>query len=63
MPCGAVLASCLGILGIEANGIVWFQSLHVSYAVVAPLFLAALVAYYLAWKYIVGFLNRVLGIA
>jgi hypothetical protein len=63
MPCGAVLASCLGILGIEANGIVWFQSLHVSYAVVAPMFLAALVAYYLAWKYIVGFLNRVLGIA
>jgi hypothetical protein len=63
MPCGAVLARRLGILAIGANGIVWFQSLHVSYALVAPMFLAALVAYYLGWKYIVGFLNRVLGIA
>jgi hypothetical protein len=27
------------------------------------LLLAALAAYYLVWKYIVGFLNRVLGIA
>jgi hypothetical protein len=63
MPGGAALASCLGILVIGANGIVWFQLLHVSYALVVPLFLAALAAYYLAWKYIVGFLNRVLGIA
>jgi len=27
------------------------------------MFLAALAGYYLVWKYIVGFLNRVLGIA
>ena len=30
---------------------------------IAPGFLAAMAAYYLVWKYIVGFLNRVLGIA
>jgi hypothetical protein len=35
----------------------------VSYALIAPCFLAALVVYYLIWKYIVGFMNRVLGIA
>ena len=28
----------------------------------ARMFLAALAGYYLVWKYIVGFLNRVLGI-
>jgi hypothetical protein len=35
----------------------------VPYALIAPCFLAALVAYYLIWKYIVGSLNRVLEIA
>jgi hypothetical protein len=30
---------------------------------VALCFLAALALYYLVWKYVVGFLNRVLGIA
>ncbi|HUB29762.1 MAG TPA: hypothetical protein VL967_08695 [Terracidiphilus sp.] len=63
MPCGAVLATYLGILAIGAHGIVWFQALDVSFTSIAPMFLAALAAYYLAWKYIVGFLNRVLGIA
>jgi hypothetical protein len=29
----------------------------------APGFLVAMAAYYLVWKYIVGNLNRVLGIA
>jgi hypothetical protein len=63
MPCGAVLATCLGILAIGSSGVVWFQSLHLSYALIGPMFLAALVAYYLVWKYVVGFLNRILGIA
>jgi hypothetical protein len=35
----------------------------VPYALVGCIFLAALAGYYLAWKYIVGFLNRVLEIA
>ena len=63
MPLGATLANCLGVLEFESQGVIWFQALHVPYALIAPCFLAALVAYYLVWKYIVGFLNRVLGIA
>jgi hypothetical protein len=35
----------------------------VSYVLIVPCFLAALAGYYLVWKYIVGFLNQVLGIA
>jgi hypothetical protein len=63
VPAGAILASCLGILDLGAPGVTWFHALYVPYAWIAPCFLAALAGYYLLWKYIVGFVNRVLGIA
>jgi hypothetical protein len=63
LPAGATMATCLGILVIGATGVTWFQNVYVPYAWIAPLFLAALAGYYLAWKYIVGYVNRVLGIA
>jgi len=62
-PVGASVAHCLGVLQFGATGVVWFQACSVPYALIAPCFLAALAGYYLVWKYIVGFLNRVLGIA
>ena len=62
MPAGAILATSLGILQLGASGVTWFHSCHVPYAAIAPAFLAALAGYYLAWKYIVGFVNRTLGI-
>jgi hypothetical protein len=43
--------------------VVWFGACFVPYTLIAPMFLGALAGYYLVWKYIVGFLNRVLGIA
>ncbi len=63
MPLGATLATCLGILTIGADGVTWFQVCHVPYMLIVPVFLAAVAGYYLVWKYIVGFANRVLGIA
>jgi len=63
LPAGATIASSLGILVLGSHGVTWFQTSDVPYAWIAPCFLAALAAYYLAWKYIVGFINRVLGIA
>jgi len=63
MPAGALLARCLGILSLGLHGVTWFQAIYVPYALIAPCFLAALAGYYLIWKYIVGFVNRVLGIA
>lgn len=63
MPAGATMATCLGILALGAQGVTWFQNVYVPYTWIAPLFLAALAGYYLAWKYIVGYVNRVLGIA
>ena len=62
-PLGALVASCLGVLQFGSDGVTWFQACQVSYALIAPCFVAALAGYYLIWKYIVGFLNRVLGIA
>ena len=63
MPCGTLLATCLGILALGASGATWFGGLYVPYALIAPCFLAALAGYYLVWKYVVGFVNQVLGIA
>jgi hypothetical protein len=63
MPLGATTASCLGVLVLGSHGATWFHAVEVPYILIAPCFLAALAGYYLVWKYVVGFLNRVLGIA
>lgn len=62
-PMGAVVGKLLGVLTIGARGITWFQQITIPYSLLAPWFCVGLVIYYLVWKYIVGSLNRVLGIA
>jgi hypothetical protein len=62
LPGGALVATHLGILALGSEGVTWFHSVYVPYSLIAPVFAAALVGYYLAWKYVVGFLNRTLGI-
>jgi len=62
-PTGALVASSLGILALGASGVTWFDTFHVPYTLIAPLFLCVLGGYYLVWKYVVGFVNQVLGIA
>jgi hypothetical protein len=51
------------VLALGSHGATWFQACEIPYALIAPFFVGALAGYYLVWKYIVGFLNRVLGIA
>jgi hypothetical protein len=63
MPAGAALGTCLGVLALGAHSATWFNNVEVPYALIAPLFLAALAGYYLVWKYVVGFANRTLGLA
>jgi hypothetical protein len=63
MPLGATTAICLGVLTLSAHGAIWFNACQIPYTLIAPCFLAALAGYYLVWKYIIGWLNRVLGIA
>ena len=63
LPGGTVVATSLRIVSLGGSGVTWFQTVHIPYAVIALFFVGALAGYYLAWKYIVGFLNRTLGIA
>ncbi len=51
------------MLQFGSSGVTWFQGFHIPYALIACAFLAGVAFYYLVWKYIVGFLNGVLGIA
>ena len=60
---GALLPILLAPLGIVVAGLLNFSipsvALHI-FPVLAP---AGLVVYYFAWKYLVGFLNRVLSLS
>lgn len=60
---GALLPILLGPLGALASALLKFSipgfAVHI-FPVLAPV---ALIVYYFAWKYLVGFLNRVLEIA
>lgn len=60
---GALLPILLGPLGLVASAVLNFSipgfATH-AFPILAPV---ALIAYYLLWKYVVGFLNRVLGLA
>ena len=60
---GAIAAVYGGFLTVDANGLTWFQTISLPYALIAPWFLAGVSIYYLVWKYVVGFLNQFLGIA
>jgi hypothetical protein len=62
-PLAGTGACWLGFLTVGTHGITWFGAITLPYFFIAPWFLAAVAVYYLVWKYIVGFLNRVLGIA
>jgi hypothetical protein len=62
-PGGFLLATCSGFLAATPSGLVWFHQIVVPYTFLAVGFGFALIAYYLVWKYLVGFFNEVLGIA
>jgi hypothetical protein len=62
-PMGFLLATCLGFLAATSSGLVWFHQIAIPYALFAVGFSIGLIAYYLVWKYLVGFFNEVLGIA
>ena len=63
VPSGTIAALSLGILSFGASTVTWFHSIEIPYSLISVGILAALAAYYLVWKYIVGFLNRLLEIA
>ena len=62
VPMGFIGASALGFLEVGGKGISWFQLPVAPWAFIAPVFLCILIAYYLVWKYLVGFFNRVVEV-
>jgi len=62
-PSGYFLGRSLGILKHGAGGFVYFEAVTIPYTFLVIGFAFALIAYYLVWKYLIGFFNRVLGIA
>jgi hypothetical protein len=62
-PAGFLAATCSGFLTATSSGLVWFHQIVIPYAVLFAVFCLSLIAYYLVWKYVVGFFNGVLGIA
>ena len=63
MPVGAIIATYGGVLTLGSSSVTWFNAVTVPDALIALFLAVAMTAYYLAWKYIVGFVNRLLGIA
>jgi len=63
VPSGYLLGRTLGILTLGPEGLIYFQAVTVPYAFFAGGFAFGLIAYYLIWKYLIGFFNQMLGIA
>jgi hypothetical protein len=61
-PVGGLLACSLGFLRGTANGLEYFEAVHINYGILGTAFCVVLVVYYLVWKYLVNFFNQVVGI-
>ena len=62
-PAGFLLGRGLGFLHATHYGFTYFGVVEIHYTFLAVVFPAALIIYYLVWKYLIGFCNRVAGIA
>lgn len=62
-PLGIAFGTSLGFLRFTNSGLVYFGLIHVPYWYLAIGPFLAIAIYYLVWKYIVGSLNKLLGIA
>jgi|SRR5579872_2093975 len=62
-PAGFLLGRGLGFLHATHYGFTYFGVVQIHYTFLAVVFPFALIIYYLVWKYLIGFCNRVAGIA
>jgi hypothetical protein len=62
-PAGFLLGHMLGFLQLAGHGLVYFGVVNIHFVHVAMVFPVVLIVYYLVWKYLIGFFNRVAGIA
>ena len=62
-PSGALVARCLRVAAFGPTSVILSNGCSLPYALIAVGFCFGVAAYYLVWKYIIGFLNRTLGVA
>jgi hypothetical protein len=62
-PLGFLLASGLSMLAVRGSSLVYLQAITIPYAAIAVAIVCGMAIYYLVWKYVVGFLNEVVGVA
>ena len=62
-PLGFAYGSALGIVQATATGFLYFDSFTIPYSTILAVAPLPLVVYYLVWKYIIAFFNRVLALA
>jgi hypothetical protein len=62
VPMGFFAATLLGFLETTGRGFAYFDTVRVPFARIGIIFPVAIAIYYLAWKYVVGFLNSVVEI-
>jgi hypothetical protein len=62
IPMGLTLGTLLGVIQIEQDGVLAFQAVRLPYARGVFVLPVVVVVYYFVWKYMVGFLNDLVGI-
>ncbi len=63
VPFGMTGAIAGKFLSLGSKGIVWFDAITIPYILFVPWIAVVMIVYYLIWKYLVGFCNRILEIA
>ncbi len=62
-PAGFLLGRALSILQTTSRSFIYFGVVEVPYVYVVLAFSVGVIVYYLVWKYLIGFLNHVAGVA
>ena len=62
VPLGITLGVLLRVVSIDHDGVHAFETVRLSYAPAVFMFPVVVIVYYLVWKYIIGFLNDLVGI-
>jgi hypothetical protein len=62
VPLGFTLGVLLGVVTMDRDGVHAFHTVTLSYVPAVFVFPLVIIVYYLVWKYIVAFLNGLVGI-
>jgi hypothetical protein len=62
IPLGLTLGMVLGVIRVDQDGVQAFQAVRLPYVRGVFVLPVVVVVYYLVWKYVVGFLNDLVGI-